>query len=176
MEKVNKTLVKRILSKHTLKKIIKLPEKTFSEGITTSVFIFEAGIPQNNNEIFACYISEDGLETVKNQGRHDIKGKWQSIEDKWVDIIKKQTGDESIQWLKPGFENDEHLSYQVPVKEFEIYEEDFRKTILDYYLFNNNIDVKEFDDNLLNKILYNGIVSEDNSKVSIIIEKGDIDE
>lgn len=176
LEKVNKTLVKRILSKHTLKKIIKLPEKTFSEGITTSVFIFEAGIPQNNNEIFACYISEDGLETVKNQGRHDIKGKWQSIEDKWVDIIKKQTGDESIQWLKPGFENDEHLSYQVPVKEFEIYEEDFRKTILDYYLFNNNIDVKEFDDNLLNKILYNGIVSEDNSKVSIIIEKGDIDE
>lgn len=176
LEKVNKTLVKRILSKHTLKKIIKLPEKTFSEGITTSVFIFEAGIPQNNNEIFACYISEDGLETVKNQGRHDIKGKWQSIEDKWVDIIKKQTGDESIQWLKPGFENDEHLSYQVPIKEFEIYEEDFRKTILDYYLFNNNIDVKEFDDNLLNKILYNGIVSEDNSKVSIIIEKGDIDE
>ena len=176
LEKVNKTLVKRILSNHTLKKIIKLPEKTFSEGITTSVFIFEAGIPQNNNEIFACYISEDGLETVKNQGRHDIKGKWQSIEDKWVDIIKKQTGDESIQWLKPGFENDEHLSYQVPVKEFEIYEEDFRKTVLDYYLFNNNIDVKEFDDKLLNKILYNGIVSEDSSKVSIIIEKGDCDE
>ena len=76
LEKVGKKIVLDILKKHTLKKIIKLPEKTFLEGITTSIFIFEAGVPQNDQEIFACYIEEDGLETVKNQGRQDIKNRW----------------------------------------------------------------------------------------------------
>ncbi len=176
LEKVNQTLVKRILMKHTLKKIIKLPEKTFSEGITTSVFIFESGIPQNDKEIFACYISEDGLETVKNQGRHDVKGKWQSIEDKWVDIINKQSGDNSIQWIKPGFEVDQHLSYQVPAKELELYDEDFRKTILDYYFYNNKIDIKEFNDNLINNILYNGSFKDNKNNITIEIPKDDENE
>ena len=176
LEKVNQTLVKRILMKHTLKKIIKLPEKTFSEGITTSVFIFESGIPQNDKEIFACYISEDGLETVKNQGRHDVKGKWQSIEDKWIDIINKQSGDNSIQWIKPGFEVDQHLSYQVPAKELELYDEDFRKTILDYYFYNNKIDIKEFNDNLINNILYNGSFKDNKNNITIEIPKDDENE
>ena len=176
LEKVNQTLVKRILMKHTLKKIIKLPEKTFSEGITTSIFIFESGIPQNDKEIFACYISEDGLETVKNQGRHDVKGKWKSIEDKWVDIINKQSGDNSIQWIKPGFEVDQHLSYQVPAKELELYDEDFRKTILDYYFYNNKIDIKEFNDNLVNNILYNGSFKDNKNNIIIEIPKDDENE
>ena len=87
-----------------------MPEKVFSEGVTTSIFIFTAGIPQNDKEIFACYIEDDGLETVKNQGRQDIKDRWQSIEDKWGDIIRKQSGDDTVQWIKPS----EHLSYQMP--------------------------------------------------------------
>ena len=103
---------KKLLEHSTLHKIIKLPEKVFSEGVTTSVFIFEAGVPQNNREIFSCYIADDGLETVKNQGRQDIKDRWQSIEDLWIDIIRKQSGNETIQWLKPS----EHLSYQMPKK------------------------------------------------------------
>lgn len=171
LEKVSKKLVNRILQKHTLKKIIKLPEKTFNEGITTSIFIFEAGIPQNNKEIFACYIDDDGLETVKNQGRHDIKGKWQSIEDRWVDIISKQSGDESIQWIKPGLEDDKHLSYQTPPKEFEIYEEDFRKTLINYTMFKNSMDIKEFNNQLIEKILYSGEVKETDNDIKITLEK-----
>ena len=171
LEKVSKTLVNRILQKHTLKKIIKLPEKTFNEGITTSIFIFEAGVPQNDKEIFSCYIEDDGLETVKNQGRHDVKGKWQSIEDRWVDIINKQSGDDSIQWIKPGFEDDKHLSYQTPQKEFEIFEEDFRKTLINYNMFKSSIDIKDFNEKLLNKILYSGEVEEDNKNINITLDK-----
>ena len=65
LEKISKKAATDILSKHKLLKIIKLPEKTFDEGITTSIFIFESGIPQNDEEIFTCYIKEDGLERVK---------------------------------------------------------------------------------------------------------------
>ena len=151
---------KNILKKHCLKKIIKLPEKTFNEGVTTSIFIFEAGVPQNNSEIFACYIEDDGLETVKNQGRQDIKNKWSEIEAKWLEIIKKQTGDESCQWVKPS----EHLSYQMPIKEVELFESDFTKSMTDYIMYQNNIDIKEIKDRLYEKILYESkIISKNNS-------------
>lgn len=158
---------KKLLKKHTLLKIIKLPEKVFDAGVTTSVFIFQAQKPQNDKEIFACYIVEDGLETVKNQGRQDIRDRWQAIEDQWVDIIEKQSGDETIQWLKPS----EHLSYQMPEKPFEIFEEDFIKTMMDYKMFQQGIDVKEFNEQLLQQILYSSEVSENESTTQISLSK-----
>ena len=158
---------KKLLTHSTLKKIIKLPEKVFSEGVTTSVFVFEAGVPQNNKEIFACYIENDGLETVKNQGRQDVKDRWQAIEDEWIDIIRKQNGSDTIQWIKPS----EHLSYQLPEKEFEVSEEDFTKTVMDYLMFKQGIDVKSFSEALMGKVLYNSQVSSvDNSVVIKILQ------
>lgn len=154
---------KNLLKKHTLKKIIKLSEKTFFEGVTTSIFVFEAGKPQNNEEIFACYIEEDGLETVKNQGRQDIKDKWKALEDYWIDVIKKQSGNDTIQWLKPL----EHLSYQMPKAEFRIYEEDFTKTVMDYIMFEQGIDVKELKDSLIDKVLYSSDIQTNNDTISI---------
>lgn len=162
MEKVK--AASKILKKHTLLKIVKLPEKVF-EGVTTSVFIFEAHKPQDGKDIFACYIEDDGLETVKNQGRQDIHNRWQEIEDKWVDIIHKQSGNDTIQWIKPS----EHLSYQMPEKPFEIYEEDFIKTMMDYEMFKRGIDVKEFNEQLLQQILYSSEVTENNGSTQIAL-------
>lgn len=165
-KKLEKDKKGRKLLKHsTIEKIIKLPEKIFSEGVTTSIFIFTAGVPQNDKEIFACYIKEEGLETVKNQGRQDVKDKWQSIEDRWVDIIYKQSGDDTIQWIKPT----EHLSYQMPEKPFEIYEEDFAKTMMDYLMFKQGIDVKEFSDALIKKVMYDSEICTKGNDVTIIL-------
>lgn len=167
-KKLEKDNSASILKHHQLQKIVKLPEKVFSEGVTTSVFIFEAGIPQNNKEIFGCYIEDDGLETVKNQGRHDIKDRWQEIEDRFVDVVHKQNGDDTIQWIKPS----EHLSYQMPEKEFEIYEEDFTKTMMNYIMYQEGIDVKEFSDKLIEKVMYSSCVAEDGEDYVITL-KGD---
>lgn len=162
---------KKLLEHSTLHKIIKLPEKVFSEGVTTSIFVFEAGVPQNKREIFACYIEDDGLETVKNQGRQDIKDRWQSIEDSWIEIIRKQSGNDTIQWLKPA----EFLSYQVPKKEFEISDEDFMKTIMNYIMFQSGVDAKELETVLVSKVMYSSKItkSEDNSVAIQIEESGD---
>lgn len=135
--KRKKTL--RWLTRHSLLKIIKLPEDIFS-GVTSSVFIFKTGEPQNDKPVFTCWIKEDGLETVKNQGRQDIKNKWKAIEDYWVDVIYKQSGDDSVQWLTLN----DKLQYHVPEKEFQIDEKDFKKTILEYVLFESQIDEKDF--------------------------------
>ncbi len=112
-------------------------------------------------------MESDGLGTVKNKGRHDIYGKWASIEKHWVDVVLKQSGDVSCQWLKPN----EHLSYQVPQKPFEIFEEDFKKTALDYLMFQNGIDAKEFGEKLLEVSLYSSVIQSDDSSVSLVINK-----
>ena len=108
------------------------------------------------------------METVKNQGRHDIKDRWQEIEDRFVDVVHKQNGDDTIQWIKPS----EHLSYQMPEKEFEIYEEDFTKTMMDYIMYQEGIDVKEFSDKLIERVMYSSCVAEDGEDYVITL-KGD---
>lgn len=175
LEKVSPKTVKRILEKHRLTKIIKLPEQLFfGVGVTTSIFVFKAGEPQNNEEIFGCYIEDDGHETVKNQGRHDVKNKWQAIEDYWIDSINKLRDEKynTAQWIKPS----KHLSYQMPEKPFEIFEEDFRKTAMDYLMFEQGIDVKEFGEKLLNSVMYSSEVNNKNNKICISLNKGNTDE
>ena len=160
---------KKLLEHSTLHKIIKLPEKIFSEGVTTSIFVFEAGVPQKDREIFACFVEEDGLETVKNQGRQDTKDRWQAIEDQWINVIRKQSGNDTIQWIKPK----EHLSYQMPKKEFVIHEEDFSKAVTDYLMFKQGLDVRAFSDAITNKIIYGSkLISKDES-VSIVIDRNE---
>lgn len=171
LEKASKAQIKRILENHTLTKIIKLPEPLFfGVGVTTSIFVFKTGQPQNGQEIFGCYIEDDGLETVKNQGRQDIKHKWKAIEDYWIDSISKlrDTKYNTAQWINPN----EHLSYQMPEKPFEISEEDFKKTAMDYICFKNGIDTKAFGEKLLNAALYGSEVISDDTGVNIKIGGG----
>ncbi|MDR2934180.1 MAG: SAM-dependent methyltransferase, partial [Rickettsiales bacterium] len=131
---VGKNTTKKWLNRHTLQKIIKLPDGLFP-GTSASCFIFKAHESQNEKEIFACWLKDDGHEVVKNQGRHDVKGKWESIENHWVDIIYKQSGDDSIQWIKPT----EPLAYKLPEKELVLRESDFEDVVMDYFIFENQL-------------------------------------
>lgn len=170
LEKASKSQIKRILKHHRLMKIIKMPEDLFfGVGVTTSIFIFETGIKQGNNEIFGCYMETDGLQTVKNKGRHDVRGRWTTIEDYWVDSVLKLRDDKygTAQWIKPS----EHLSYQMPEKPFEIFEEDFRKTAMDYLMFQRGIDVKDFGEKLLNTVMYSSGISDEDKSVTVAIAK-----
>ena len=141
----------KVLKDHRLTTIVKLPEKIFT-GVTASVFVFEAGKPQNGQNIIGYYIEEDGLETVKNQGRQDIRNRWSSIEDYWIQAIHDgaDTKYNTRQIINPS----EHLSYQMPQKAFEIYEEDFVKTMMDYEMYKQGIDVKKFKEELAQKVMY----------------------
>lgn len=169
LEKTGKAQKQRILKHHRLLKVIKLPEDLFfGIGVTTSIFVFKAGVPQNDEEFFTCWMKDDGLVTVKNKGRHDVHGRWPEIEDTWVNTVKKQSGDSTCKWESPK----KHLSYQMPVKPFEITEEDFRRTAMDYLMFQQGIDAKEFDESVLTGV-YAGEVSDDGENVTISIPKDD---
>lgn len=174
LEKASKTQIKRILENHTLTKIIKLPEPLFfGVGVTTSIFVFKTGEAQGDKNIIGYYIEDDGLETVKNEGRQDIKHKWSKIEDYWISAIRD--GEDSKYHTKQIINPSEHLSYQMPEKPFEISEEDFKKTAMDYICFKNGIDTKEFGEKLLNAALYGSEVTSDDTGVNIKIGGGSND-
>lgn len=172
----------RLLKHHTLTTIVKMPEDLFfNVGVTTSIFVFEAGRPQNASEpskpqngksIVCYYIEEDGLVTVKNQGRQDIKNRWQEKEDYWIKAIHE--GEDPFygtkQIITPA---KERLSYPMPEKPFEIHEEDFIKTLMDYELFTRGIDAKEFADGIIQRVLYSSEVAEHGETITISIPKVD---
>lgn len=171
-KKLEKDGGKKLLKDHTLTHIIKLPENLFfGVGITTSIFVFESGIAQGTRNIKGYYIEEDGLETVKNKGRQDIKNKWEDIENYWIKAIQDDNDDKhnTRQLINPK----EHLSYQMPEKPFEIYEEDFVKTALEYEMFKRGINVKDFNEKLLQKVLYSSEVTESEVGISVILKGGE---
>lgn len=175
LEKDSKRKVRNLLKNNRLLKIIKLPEETFSEGVSTSIFIWKIGEPQGKNEIFTCEIKNDGLETVKNQGRQDVKHKWQGIEDYWVKVISRQSGDDSIKWITPDFKEMSGLSYPVPEKLFEITDEDFYRTVFDYEAFKQGVDVKDMKSKLAEMSLYESDVTDNGDNVSVTMKKAGTD-
>jgi len=163
----------KLLKKHTLTTIVKMPENLFlDKGITTSVFVFLTGKPQNGRNIIGYYIEDDGLVTVKNQGRQDIKNKWAELEDYWIQAI--QDGNDDRYHTRQIIHPAEHLSYQMPKKPFEIYEEDFIKTIMDYQMFQQNIDTRDFENKLLREVMYSSEIRTDQNtgELCIILKRG----
>ena len=61
----------------------------------------------------------------------------------------------------------------MPEKEFEIYDEDFTKTMMDYLMFREGVDVKVFGEKLLAKVLYNSSVESIGDGVSIMLKNRD---
>ena len=167
--------LKKALQRHTLTTIIKLPENLFfGVGVTTSIFVFESGKPQNGRNIIGYYMEDDGLETVKNKGRQDIKNRWDAIEDYWVQAI--QDGNDWKYNTRQIIDPAQHQSYQMPEKPFELYEEDFLRTALAYTLFKKGIDAKEFNEKLLQKVLYSSEVTLVQDGTNILIRGGNQDE
>lgn len=170
LEKTSKGQMSRILRHHRLLKVVKLPENLFfGVGVTTSVFIFEAGKPQDGKKFFAVNIAEDGLVTVKNKGRHDVHGRWPAIEDYWVDAIERNDDSKygTGQWIDPAV----NLSWQAPVKPFVLTEEDLARTAMDYAMFLRGIDAKAMRERLGRLATYSASVTETDDAVVLEVSK-----
>lgn len=64
----------------------------------------------------------------------------------------------------------------MPEKPFEIFEEDFRKTAMDYLMFKQGIDVKEFEGKLLNSTMYSSDIEDKSNRICILLNKRNVDE
>ena len=170
LEKTSKGQMNRILRNHRLLKVVKLPENLFfGVGVTTSIFIFEAGVPQDGKQFYAVNIEEDGLVTVKNKGRHDVHKKWPDLEDYWVDAIERH--DESRFGTGQWHSTDDCLSWQAPEKPFEITEEDFARAALDYLMFQRGIDAAAVRESIGNLATYSSRISDAGDTIHMEVRK-----
>lgn len=171
LEKAPKKQVSDILDMHRIEKIIKLPENLFfGVGVSTSIYVFKTGVPQNGQEIYTAFIEDDGLEVVKNQGRHDIHNRWPAVSERALTEIRRLTLDGEFHgaWIDPA----KCLSYQAPPKPFEIREEDFQKAALDYLLWQKNVNVSELREKLMSRVLYGSeLVDADGESMTVRIVK-----
>jgi type I restriction-modification system DNA methylase subunit len=170
LEKTSKGQMSRILRHHSLLQVVKMPENLFfGVGVTTSIFVFESGKPQESKKFFAVNIAEDGLVTVKNKGRHDVYGKWPELEDYWIDAIRRNDDSKYLtgQWVNP----DEHLSWQAPSKPFVLTEEDFSKTAMDYVMFKQGVDARHLREQLGLLATYSARVHESDDSVVMAVQK-----
>lgn len=168
---VDKKYGNKILKDHTLKTIIKMPENLFLNGTTPSIFIFEAGRPQCGDNIIGYYIEDDGLETVKNKGRQDIRNRWEEIEDYWIKAI--HDGNDYLYNTRQIINPAEHLSYQMPEQVIEILEKDFTKTVLDYTLYERGADLKTYKEQIIESVFYDSKINSRKDNISIVVKKKD---
>jgi hypothetical protein len=59
----------------------------------------------------------------------------------------------------------------MPEKPFEIFEEDFTKTMMDYLMFKQGIDVKEFSEALVKKVMYDSEISSKENDITIVLKR-----
>ena len=57
----------------------------------------------------------------------------------------------------------------MPTAPFEIFEEDFVKTMMDYEMFQRGIDVKDFNEKIMKAVLYSSVISESGGTIRIEI-------
>ncbi|MFJ2980732.1 class I SAM-dependent DNA methyltransferase [Curtobacterium sp. NPDC087082] len=170
LEKTSKGQMSRLLRHHRLLKVVKLPENLFfGVGVTTSIFIFEAGRAQDGKKFFTVNIEEDGLVTVKNQGRHDIRNKWPAIEDYWIDAVERNDDSQygTGQWLDPA----QNLSWQAPSKPFTLTHEDLARAAMEYALFRRGIDARALRERLGQAALYSADVQKSDTTITLAVER-----
>lgn len=72
---------KRILSKHTLKYVINMPNELFQPNASThtAIAVFETNRPHGNSKVVFYDLKKDGLKLSKHKGRTDAHNKWGDI-------------------------------------------------------------------------------------------------
>jgi hypothetical protein len=81
-----------------------------------------------------------------------------------MDIIQKQSGSDTIQWINPN----ETIRYKETLEPLEITEADFVKSVLHYILYKKGIDEKDFKEQVLNMVLYNEDIPEEYKRLVTI--------
>jgi type I restriction enzyme M protein len=112
-EKENNAIKERILSKHTLKAVMSMPDELFGDGANsvTCIMVFEAHKPHNiTKSSWFGYFKDDGFEKIRNKGRIDYKGLFkESIKKKWLKAYFDRSEIIGFSVLKNVTANDEWL-------------------------------------------------------------------
>jgi type I restriction enzyme M protein len=128
----------KLLSRHTLKAVISMPDELFNPAaaVPTCIMVWKAWTP-NNTKTWFWYLKDDWFEKRKHKWRIDSKKKWDSIKRNFLNAYKEN---EEITWLsvkKLVTAHDERLAEAYMETDYStISENDFIKSIKKYIAFN----------------------------------------
>lgn len=130
----------RILSKHTLKYVINMPNELFQPNAYThtAIAVFETNLPHNRKEVILYNLENDGFVLSKNRGRADVYNKWKDIKKNLFDKLNdpKKYEDNLTLIQKPILNNDEWIIQAHSKKDNSFLQEsDFVKSIKEYFVF-----------------------------------------
>lgn len=83
-------LTEEVLKMASLKYVIRMPERLFSEQgrtVNTSIFCFEKTPHRKDDKVLFYDMSDDGHVSVQHKGRLDVNGRWAKIEKDVLDAI-----------------------------------------------------------------------------------------
>lgn len=99
---------KKLLADHTLDAVFSLPSEMFYPGASAVAccMVLDLGKPHadSDKETFFGYYKDDGFEKRKGVGRVDIRDRWDSIEEQWLDLYEHRSS-------KPGLCVTRKVSY-----------------------------------------------------------------
>ena len=79
----------KMLEKHSLDAVFSFPAEMFYPGASAVAccMVFDLGRPhKKDKETFFGYFKDDGFEKRKGVGRVDVKNRWESIENEWLNL------------------------------------------------------------------------------------------
>lgn len=137
----------RILSKHTLKAVINMPNELFAPNASThtAIAIFETHKPHNDKKVVMYSLQDDGFVLSKNKGRTDVYNKWNDIEKNLLSRIEDpQKYNNNIDLIYKNIKKDDEWIIQAhsQIDYDSLNEKDFISTIKENIIFNIK---REFD-------------------------------
>jgi len=164
----------RILSKHTLKAVINMPNELFAPNASThtAIAIFETNLPHNNKKVILYNLKDDGFVLSKNKGRTDVYNKWQTIEK---ELLEKFDNPEKYNdYINLVYKNisefDEWIIQAHMKTDYEkLCDDDFIKSIKEYIVFTTKKDLNLLDKDL-DEITILEILNQNNISAQSILE------
>ena len=143
----------KILSKHTLKYVINMPNELFQPNASThtAISVFKTHTPHNNKEVLLYNLEDDGFVLSKQKGRTDILNKWRCIKNNLLEELKNPDNFlDDLHFVKTKIkENDEWIIQAHSKTDYsKLKEEDFLNSIREYVIFKTKKDLNLLDKNL----------------------------
>lgn len=133
-----KDVRKRLFQKHTLDAVFSMPDDIFyPTGTNVCVMVWKAHCPHDSNhETFFGYCKDDGFVKRKKLGRVDAYGKWNAIEDRWLDLYRYKDVEDGLSARHCVKDTDEWLCEAYMKTDYSrITQEDFQQTLNNYLAY-----------------------------------------
>jgi len=82
-----------LLKHHTLEAVMSMPNELFYPvGTIACTMVFTAKVPhaESDKKTWFGYWKDDGFVKTKHRGRIDLRGRWTSIRDNWVEMFRNR--------------------------------------------------------------------------------------